>query len=142
MTLSTGWTSNTASQESAHSSGSPQLRWAMGPSSCLPCNSTDLLPLRGPHSPCVHTQLNTDKAHSAGFITASFTRQMCEPLPVCPPPLPATLLFPPFGPVSMASYCRFISLPFLPIPPVTRPPLHHGRKRMVLHVVPRFASLK
>lgn len=41
-----------------------------------------------PHRTTLTTRKHTTEhrqGHSAGFITASFTHQMCEPLTVCPP---------------------------------------------------------
>lgn len=39
---------------------------------------------------------------------------------------------------SMALQCSFISLPFHPIPSVTLPLSHSGRRKMSLHVLPIF----
>lgn len=96
----------------------------------LPCSCTDLLSLTGPHSPHANTQLNTDKATLLDLsqllsLAKCVNRSLSVPHFLS---LSVTPLYLPFGPASMAPYCRFISLPFLPIPSVTLPPLHHGKE--------------
>lgn len=69
-----------------------------------------------PHRTTLTTRKHTTEhrqGHSAGFITASFTHQMCEPLTVCPPAFSLSLT-----PLFWTSlHCSILSFYLSPISP-------------------------